>query len=191
MIVLADIPELEYPVVDQLLVSTGGFCPVVFVANEIAELLLGQRKHLAPELFVERYSVWTDAAPITQAESPEVDSLSLLRPHTDTDCEKFFCIGFLEFQIEITGGFLTFSVTKEIEVHFAVSGTKRVQAFWTLIAVEKEGDKALSGNGFSRGVIATQQDVSILYQKFLVIIQPEIHKPQLMHLPAVHPQSPL
>ena len=114
-----------------------------------------------------------------------------MRPHTDADGEKFFCIGFFEFQIEITGGFLPFSVAKEIEVHFAVSGAKGVQAFRALVAVEKEGDKALGGNGFSRGVIAPQQDVPILYQKFLVIIQPEIHKPQLMHLPAVHPQSPL
>ena len=70
---MADIPELKPPVIDQLLIGTRCFCPVVFIANQIAELLLAQRKHLTPNFFVERYAACPNAAPITQAKSPEID----------------------------------------------------------------------------------------------------------------------
>ena len=93
-----------------------------------------------------------------------------MRPHTDADRKIFFRIGFFEFQIKVAGGFFLLPVSQKIELHFTVSGAKRIQAFRALIAIQKKRDKALCGNGFSGGVAAAQQDMSILYQKFLLII---------------------
>ena len=40
LFILADIPELKHPVIDQLLIGTGCFCPVVFIANQIGGFCL-------------------------------------------------------------------------------------------------------------------------------------------------------
>ena len=162
MIVLADVSELKDPIIDQLFVHARGFSPVVFIADEIAKLLFGQGKQLSPDCLIERYSMGSNAASVAQTEPPEVDSFPFLCPHANTNGEEFFYIGFFKFQVEIAGGFLTLSVSKKVEVHFSVSGAKRIQPLGASIAIQKKGDKTLCGDGFSRGIVAPQQDVSIL-----------------------------
>ena len=191
LVILADIPEPEHPVIDHLLVNARAFRPVALVINKIPKLLLAQWEHLLPDFLAERYTAVTDSSAIAQAEAPEVDSLPLLCPHTDTNRQVFFCVLFFEFQVQIAGRLLLITVAQEIKLHFAVSGAKGIKPLRAFISVQNKGDKTLGRYGFSRRIIAPQQDMAVLNQELLLIIQPEIQEAQLMHLPAVHRHPPL
>ena len=90
LFILADITELEHPVVDQLFVRAGGFCPVAFISYQVAELLLAQGEHLPSHRFVKGDTALPDTAPIAQAKPPEINAFPPLGAHSNSYGEVLF-----------------------------------------------------------------------------------------------------
>ena len=186
LIILPDVFKTKDLIVDHLFVCGLAFCPATGVPDELAKFLLAQREILAIYLFIEPEAIWTDPTPIPEAETPEVDALSLLGPHPHTDGSILLCTGLSELQVQITGGLLLRVVAQQIKFHFTIPGAEGIQTLWTSVPIQNKGDKTLGGNGFASGVISPQQDMSVLKGELLLVVQPKVEKSQFIHLPAAH-----
>ena len=153
----------------------------VVLSQHLPELLSGIWNFLRADLPVQIHVISNPSA-IQKHKAPKAHGFSPPCPLTDADGTILLRIFPLKFQKKITGCLLASILSEEIIFHFSVIGAKRVKPARISVPIQNEWNKALGCNGFAGAVLSA---LSICKGKDFLIVQPEIYKPDSVHMPAV------